>query len=105
MSQPVAYTTAQVAEMLDCSTDTVVAMCKNGQLRHLRLRREFRITEDPIEALSVRAHDAERDVVRRWLEEAKAEGSLPAEPAPETLALIARILRQHYAEQADRAAG
>jgi hypothetical protein len=45
------------------------------------------------------AEEANRADAQRWLDEAKASGAIPAEPAPETLALIARILRQHYVEQ------
>jgi excisionase family DNA binding protein len=106
MAQPsVSYTTAQVAEMLNCSVDTVVAMCKNGQLRHLRLGRQFRITEDPLEALAVYRRGAERADARRALDEAIADGRLPAELSAESQTLIARILRNHLDEQADRPTG
>jgi excisionase family DNA binding protein len=100
----VSYTTGQVAKKLNCSTDTVVAMCKNGQLRHLRLGRQFRIVEDPLEALAVHRRQGERADARRLLDNAIADGRLPAELAAEDLAVLRRIMRELADEQVEQTA-
>jgi len=95
----VSYTTAQVAQILNCSTDTVVAMCKSGQLRHLRLGRQFRIIEEPLEALELRRRKAERADARRAIDEARADGRLPPKLSAEAIALVRRILGEVADEQ------
>jgi hypothetical protein len=41
-------------------------------------------------------YDAEDRYIEWWLDQQKAAGLMPSEPLPETLVLVARILRQHY---------
>jgi excisionase family DNA binding protein len=98
-------TSIEAAVRLNCSVHTIRRMCKRGQLRYLRLGREYRITEDAIAALEEQPSLADDADAARWIAEARAAGRLPAEPPAEVLGRIAEILRRHYAEQADLRAG
>jgi excisionase family DNA binding protein len=100
---PTAYLTiAQVAEVLNVSPSTVINYCKQGEIEHTRLKRQYRISEDALREFAARG-TVEADA-QLMLDRSIAEGSLPAEPAPEVLGRIAEILRQHYLEQAERTA-
>jgi excisionase family DNA binding protein len=103
LSACLSYNTAEAAARLRCSTATIRRMCRHGQLRYLRLGREYRITEDALAALENPSLVDIADATR-WIAEARAEGRLGAEPPAEVLGKIAAILRQHYAEQAERTA-
>jgi excisionase family DNA binding protein len=100
---PTVYlTTAEAGEVLNVTRATVIAYCKQGQLEHVRLNRQYRIPESAlVEFAAGRTVEAD---AQRMLDLSIAEGTLPAEPPPEVLGRIAEILRQHYAEQAERTA-
>jgi excisionase family DNA binding protein len=99
-------TTRQVAEILNVSTETVVNMCKDGRLRHIRLDRQYRIPDDALEEFTGEPrHVLELDAdAARLVAEARAAGRIPADPPPELVGLIVAILRQYYADQPERTA-
>ena len=102
---PVALlTTAEVAEVLKVSPETVVNYCRRQELGHIKIRRQYRIPGDALVEFIARGGSVEADA-QRMLDRSIAEGRLTAEPSPEVLGKIAEILRQHYSEQADREAG
>jgi excisionase family DNA binding protein len=101
---PTVYlTTAEVAEVLKCSPETVVSYCRRRELEHIKVRRQYRIPEHALEAFAARGGTVQADA-RRMLDTSIGEGLLPAEAPPEVLGKIAEILRQHYTDQATRTA-
>jgi excisionase family DNA binding protein len=105
VGEPRIYNSAEAAFRLRCSVHTIRRLCQRGQLRHLRLGREYRITEEAIAELEEQPAATDDADAARWIAEARAAGRLPAEPPAEVLGRIAEILRQHYAEQAERPTG
>jgi excisionase family DNA binding protein len=95
-------TTTQAAKVLNVTRATVISYCKQGELEHVRLERQYRVPESALLAFAAR-RTVEADA-QRMLDVSIAEGTLPAEPPPEVLGRIAEILRQHYAEQSERTA-
>jgi hypothetical protein len=65
----------------------------------LELMAELVIEHDRAMAAKRKREEQLRADSTRGLDEAIAAGRLPAKPSAETLGLIARILKQHYAEQ------
>ncbi len=49
--EPLAYTVAQAAELLQCSRDTIEKMCRRGELNVIRLGRAIRIPRPELERL------------------------------------------------------
>jgi excisionase family DNA binding protein len=102
---PTVYlTTAEVAEILKVSPETVVNYCRRSELDHIKVRRQYRIPEPGLAKFLAGAGTVEADA-RRMLDRSIAEGLIPEDPPPEVLGRIAEVLRQHYRDQADRQAG
>jgi excisionase family DNA binding protein len=94
MTDPSYLTTDQVAEILQVRRQTVVARCRRGEIRHIKVAggRQYRISTEALSEYVDR--DPVLEDARYMLGKAISEGRLPAEPTPELLGRIAEVLRE-----------
>jgi len=99
----------QVAERFNVEIQTVRNWIKTGRLAAIRLNsRDYRVHRDELarfEARAQRGGEISDAAVEAILNEAFVAGRLPRRPTPETYGAIAKLLRQHYRDQAELAAG